>query len=115
MTHVYFVRHAEPNYENHDDSSRELSSKGLADRVLVTGLIVAGLDEEQQLKLVQYALRYAPYVRALLGAIMENTGASEIITEPLRQSLNGISKYRLPISEDTLPNKINWRIYAPSR
>ena len=39
MTHVYFVRHAEPNYENHDDSSRELSSKGLADRVLVTGYL----------------------------------------------------------------------------
>ena len=78
-------------------------------------LIVGGLDEEQQLKLAQYALRYTPYVRALLGAIMENTGASEIITEPLRQSLNGISKYRLPIKGDTLPNKINWRIYEPSR
>ena len=36
MTHVYFVRHAEPNYENHDDRSRELSSKGSADRALVT-------------------------------------------------------------------------------
>ena len=34
MTHVYFVRHAQPNYENHDDRSRELSPKGLADRAL---------------------------------------------------------------------------------
>ena len=25
---VYFVRHAEPNYENHDDISRGLSIKG---------------------------------------------------------------------------------------
>ena len=36
MTHVYFVRHAQPNYGNHDDRSRELSPKGLADRALVT-------------------------------------------------------------------------------
>ncbi len=35
-TTVYFVRHAEPNYNNHDDMSRELSAKGLADRKLVT-------------------------------------------------------------------------------
>lgn len=36
MTTVYFVRHAEPNYSNHDDMSRELSPKGLEDRKLVT-------------------------------------------------------------------------------
>ncbi len=39
MTNVYFVRHAQPNYENHDDMSRELSSKGLQDRVLVTDFL----------------------------------------------------------------------------
>lgn len=36
LTTVYFVRHAQPNYENHDDMSRELSAKGLEDRKLVT-------------------------------------------------------------------------------
>ncbi len=36
MTTVYFIRHAEPNYDNHDDMSRELSSKGMKDRKLVT-------------------------------------------------------------------------------
>lgn len=36
MTKVYFVRHAEPNYNNHDDMSRELSAKGIVDRELVT-------------------------------------------------------------------------------
>ena len=35
-TIVYFVRHAEPNFNNHDDMSRELSEKGLKDRSLVT-------------------------------------------------------------------------------
>lgn len=36
MTEVYFVRHAEPNYRNHDDLTRELSPKGMKDRELVT-------------------------------------------------------------------------------
>ena len=36
MTTVYFIRHAEPNYENHDDMSRELSAKGMEARNLVT-------------------------------------------------------------------------------
>lgn len=36
MTTVYFVRHAQPNYKNHDDESRELTRKGMEDRKLVT-------------------------------------------------------------------------------
>ena len=40
MTRVFFVRHAEPNYENHDDITRELSDKGLNDRKLVTSFLM---------------------------------------------------------------------------
>ena len=40
MTTVYFIRHAQPNYENHDDFSRELSPKGLQDRLLVTDFLM---------------------------------------------------------------------------
>lgn len=36
MTHLYFVRHAQPNFHNHDDYNRELSEKGLQDRRYVT-------------------------------------------------------------------------------
>jgi 2,3-bisphosphoglycerate-dependent phosphoglycerate mutase len=32
MTTLYFVRHAEPNYNNHDDLTRELTENGLRDR-----------------------------------------------------------------------------------
>lgn len=39
MTGVFFVRHAEPNYDNHDDMLRELSPKGLADRSKVTDFL----------------------------------------------------------------------------
>lgn len=36
MTKVFFVRHARPNYDNHDDLLRELSPQGMKDRSLVT-------------------------------------------------------------------------------
>ena len=36
MTHIYFVRHAHPNYQTHDDASRELSAKGKKDCAIVS-------------------------------------------------------------------------------
>ena len=39
MTKVFFVRHAEPNYENHDDRIRELSPRGMEDRKKVTAFL----------------------------------------------------------------------------
>lgn len=39
MTHVYFVRHAQPNYDNHDDMLRELTEKGMQDRKLATDFL----------------------------------------------------------------------------
>ena len=41
MTTVFFVRHAEPNYKNHDDLTRELSAKGMKNRRLVTYFLQA--------------------------------------------------------------------------
>ncbi|MGM9661774.1 MAG: histidine phosphatase family protein [Oscillospiraceae bacterium] len=39
ITTIYFVRHAEPNFDNHDDCARELTAKGLEDRKLVTAFL----------------------------------------------------------------------------
>lgn len=39
MTTVYFVRHATPNFNNHDDFTRELTAQGLKDRELVTAFL----------------------------------------------------------------------------
>lgn len=36
MTTVYFIRHAQPDYSNHNDIQRPLTKKGLEDRLLVT-------------------------------------------------------------------------------
>lgn len=56
MTTIYFIRHAEPNYNNHNDLSRELSPKGLKDRKLVT--------EYLKDKNIQVALS-SPFKRAI--------------------------------------------------
>lgn len=56
MTTIYFVRHAEPNYENHNDALRELSSKGLIDRKLVTDFLM-----DKQIDVVLSS----PYKRAI--------------------------------------------------
>lgn len=39
ITTVYFVRHATPNYNNHDDMFRELTEQGLCERKLVTDFL----------------------------------------------------------------------------
>lgn len=36
MTTIYFVRHATPDFNNHDDLTRELTAQGLEDRKRVT-------------------------------------------------------------------------------
>lgn len=56
MTTVYFVRHAEPNYNNHNDAFRELSPKGMEDRKLVTKFLA-----DKQIDVVLSS----PYKRAI--------------------------------------------------
>ena len=56
MTTVYFIRHAEPNYDNHDDVLRELSPKGLqSSKELVNFFAGTQID----------AFYSSPYLRAV--------------------------------------------------
>ncbi len=55
-TRVYFVRHARPNYENHDDARRELTERGLAERHLAVDYL---LDKNVS------AVLSSPYRRAM--------------------------------------------------
>lgn len=56
MTKMYFVRHAEPDFDHHDDASRPLSAKGIEDRKLVTDFL--------RDKSIEIALS-SPYKRAV--------------------------------------------------
>lgn len=72
--------------------------------------IVGALNEEQTKMFVQCALKYTSYVRALCGALLEEIGGSPSEIDTLRKSLNGVSTYKMPLSESVLPTKRNWRI-----
>lgn len=55
-TEFYFVRHAKPNLDNHDDMTRELDEKGMIDRALVTKFL-----EDKQIEVVLSS----PFKRAI--------------------------------------------------
>lgn len=74
--------------------------------------IIQSLSTERREELEILSLTYTSYVRALLGAILEYIGAPYAV---VRKSLNGVTSYKMPISESVLPNKLNWNIYEPSR
>ncbi len=77
--------------------------------------IIRELNKVQKELLVKCVLKYTNYVRALCGAILEDVGCDNNLLDAIRKSLNGISEYKLPISETVLPTKDKWRIYEPSR
>lgn len=74
--------------------------------------LIKSYDEDRTAELAQLSLKYTNYVRALLGAIYEYSG---LPVDIIRKSLNGVSSYYLPISDEALPTKLNWRIYEPAR
>jgi len=65
------------------------------------------LPRAKQRRLQELVLAYSPCVRALLGAIYEKLSLPR---KALANSLNGTTYYRLPIGEEILPTKSNWRI-----
>lgn len=77
--------------------------------------VIAELSDDEKRLLVSYALKYTSYVRALLGAILEAAQCGRELTEPLQQSLSGVSKYKFAIPIEVLPTKENWNIYEPTR
>ena len=77
--------------------------------------IIKDLSDKDKTKAIELALKYSPKVRALLGAIMDYVEYDKAQTDCLRNSLTGVSKYILPISDSVLPTKTNWKIYEPTR
>lgn len=88
---------------------REISGTDPEEAVERLIYLVRKLTIEQKLQMIELALLYAPYVRALLGAIMEHLGLGKEL-QPLRDSLNPMTRYKLYISEEVLPTRSNWNI-----
>lgn len=77
--------------------------------IIVTqlGSTINALSNAEQKRLTELAENYIAYVRAILGAIMEQNNLN---AELLKKGLNGTTNYKLPISEQALPNKKKWNI-----
>lgn len=69
--------------------------------------LIAALPASKRKKLALLAKAYTPYVRALLGAVMESIGSESF---NLRDTLNGVTSYKLPVSVQALPTKSAWNI-----
>jgi hypothetical protein len=68
---------------------------------------INALPMGQKQELAELSLAYTPYVRALVGAIYESLGLE---TETVSKTLNGVTSYKIPISDKVLPTKRNWKI-----
>lgn len=69
--------------------------------------LLARMSEEVRQQLTKLAQGYTPYVRALLGAMLEQAGFA---VYDLKQGLNGVTSYKLPVTERVLANKRKWNI-----
>lgn len=78
MTIVYFIRHAEPDFSNHDDRTRGLSHKGMADREKVTEYL-----RDKRID----AVLSSPYLRAVqtVEHFAESAGLEVSLHESFRE------------------------------
>ena len=86
---------------------REIPATTPDECVAVLQKTMSCLPKKEQDELVSLSKNYTPYVRALLGAILESVGAD---VNDLRNTLNGVTTYKLPVSIQSLPTKNNWNI-----
>jgi predicted transcriptional regulator of viral defense system len=71
--------------------------------------ILKELNQEESKKIIKYSLEYPPRTRALLGALLEETGIKNEIDD-LQESLNPLSEYSLGINKEILSTAENWKI-----
>lgn len=67
------------------------------------------LSENDQSRMIRYALKYPPRATALLGAILELPKKKNDL-ESLRKNLNPLTTYKLGIKKETLPTAPQWNI-----
>ncbi len=87
---------------------KKIPDTGLTNAVKRILVIIKELPSQEQQKMVKLAMKYPPSTRALLGAILDEIGAS--FSEPLYKSLNQISKYDFPSVNKVLSSTEKWNI-----
>lgn len=67
-------------------------------------------NDEQLNKLIGYALKYPPRVRALLGALLSDMKKGGSITKKLKDSLNPLTVFKVGINMALLQTASEWNI-----
>jgi predicted MPP superfamily phosphohydrolase len=71
--------------------------------------VIKNLNKEEQEILTKLSLKYPPYVRALLGALLEELNKKSLVNV-LRESLNPITSYKIDSVYKILSTAENWNI-----
>lgn len=71
--------------------------------------IIKDLELNDKATMIRLSLKYPPSTRALLGALLEESGIASL-TEPLKKSLNQISTFKLSGADKILPSAAKWNI-----
>ncbi len=86
---------------------REIPAATPNETVVQLGYTIKSLETAKRRRLAELARAYPPYVRALLGAILEQR---KLPLYGLKDTLNPSTTYKLPISNSSLPVKKHWNI-----
>lgn len=70
--------------------------------------IVRNMQPNERKQLSTLALAYTDYVRAVVGAMLDEVGDTDTAT--LSRSLNVASTYKIGLSDDALPCRKKWRV-----
>jgi hypothetical protein len=65
-------------------------------------------------QIIQFALKYPPRTRALIGSVLELMDNNFELTQ-LKNSLNPLSEFEYNINESVLPNAREWRLRLRGR
>ena len=71
--------------------------------------MIGELAEKDKAKIVAFSMKYPPQTRAILGAMMELIGNTEL-ADKLLETLNPMTIYKIGVTDDILQNHKNWNI-----
>ena len=83
---------------------RKISGTSSTEDSRILMALIIELDEGQTAELERLSLKYTSYVRAIIRAILKFYGRP---TGVVRRSVNGVSSYKITISESVLPTTQN--------
>ena len=71
---------------------------------------VKKMNEDQCNVFAKAAMDYNAATRAVAGALLESTKEMKSISLELKKSVNALTKFKLGVDDNVLPNKSNWNI-----